>query len=160
MPERNEVFYRPPTDTASHAGDRAVEALYDELGLGSRSKVHLVYLIRDGLPSDTLERFRSMLGVSRQFLLQLAGIPKSTFSRRLEQGRPLTPQESDRLYRLISVYEDVLRLFEGDREAADRWLKVPAAALGGVPPLDYLDTEAGVEAVRDLIGRLEHGVVV
>ena len=160
MPEQPNVLYRPPTDTVSRAEDRAVEALYEELGLGSRSRERLVPLIRGGLPPQTLERFRSVLGVSRQSLLQLAGIPKSTFSRRLKQGRPLGPQESDRLYRLISVYADTLRLFEGDREAAARWLKHPATALGEVQLLDYSDTAAGVDAVRELIGRLEYGVGV
>jgi putative toxin-antitoxin system antitoxin component (TIGR02293 family) len=52
-----------------------------------------------------------------------------------------------------------LQLFEGDRTAAQRWLNEPAKALGGSKPIDYLDTEAGAEAVHDLILRLEHGVI-
>lgn len=45
-------------------------------------------------------------------------------------------------------------LFEGDQKAAEIWLHQPLPALGGVPP-----TQAPLEMVLDLIGRLEHGVL-
>lgn len=38
------------------------------------------------------------------------------------------------------------------------WLNQSAKALGGASPMSCLDTKAGVDAVRDLIGRLEHGL--
>lgn len=57
------------------------------------------------------------------------------------------------------VMNEAARLFEGDRKAALLWLNQPAKALGGVTPMSCLDTKAGVDAVRDLIGRLEHGVI-
>ncbi len=52
-----------------------------------------------------------------------------------------------------------MRLFAGDRTAAKRWLNEPAKALAGSSRNRYSDTEAGAEAVRDLILRLEHGVI-
>ena len=57
------------------------------------------------------------------------------------------------------IYTLVLGLFEGDSEAARRWLNEPAKALGGNTPLQHLDTEAGAGEVQDLIGRLQQGVV-
>lgn len=43
-------------------------------------------------------------------------------------------------------------------EAAEQWLKSPQHALGGAIPLDLARTEAGVRAVEELLGRMEHGV--
>jgi len=57
------------------------------------------------------------------------------------------------------VMNEALRLFEGDREAALLWLNRPAKALGEVTPMSCLDTKAGADAVRELIGRLEYGVI-
>lgn len=36
----------------------------------------------------------------------------------------------------------------------------PARSLGMVCPIDMLSTPAGVEAVLDLVGQIEHGVVI
>lgn len=66
---------------------------------------------------------------------------------------------SKREGKAAEVMDEALRLFEGDREAALLWLNRPAKALGGVTPMSCLDTIAGADAVRDLIGRLEYGVI-
>ena len=49
-------------------------------------------------------------------------------------------------------------LFEGDADAARRWLRAPQTALGGEPPLGLASTEVGSRQVEDLITQLEHGV--
>lgn len=58
-----------------------------------------------------------------------------------------------------SIHQAAVQLFDGDQAASDRWLSEPAKALGGRTPLEALALEGGAEAVRDLIGRLEHGVI-
>ena len=57
------------------------------------------------------------------------------------------------------LFDLVTSLFEGDSEAARKWLNEPAKALGGNTPLQHFDTESGAEEVRVLIARLEQGVV-
>lgn len=68
-------------------------------------------------------------------------------------------QPGNNLSRLreIAIAESV-ELFEGDQEAASQWLAKPARALGHKTPGDCLSSEEGIEQVRTLIGRLEHGV--
>ena len=46
----------------------------------------------------------------------------------------------------------------GSREEAQRWLERPALALDGRKPSELLDTRQGRDAVRHLLGRIEHGV--
>lgn len=60
--------------------------------------------------------------------------------------------------REIAITE-AIELFEGDQEAAARWLSDPARALGNKRPNDMMSSEEGVQQVRTLIGRLEHGVI-
>jgi putative toxin-antitoxin system antitoxin component (TIGR02293 family) len=77
--------------------------------------------------------------------------------RRKEEGK-LTPEESDRLYRVTDITRKAIDLFEGDIDKAGNWLKTPKKALGGKTPLEYSDTQVGYDEVCQLIGRLEHGV--
>jgi putative toxin-antitoxin system antitoxin component (TIGR02293 family) len=60
--------------------------------------------------------------------------------------------------REIAIAEAV-ELFEGDAKAASQWLTKPARALGHKAPGDCLSSEEGIEQVRTLIGRLEHGII-
>lgn len=68
----------------------------------------------------------------------------------------------DRHTRMRRLREQVLaeciELFEGDRDAAERWLSQPVRGFGYQTPNDLLSSEAGIEQLRTLIGQLEHGV--
>jgi len=92
-------------------------------------------------------------------LMAAGNMPKTRALCATEPKPRLSPEESDRAYRLAVILAAAVELFEGDEKAARRWLNTPAKALGGATPVSYLDTEAGADAVRDLIGRLEHGII-
>lgn len=49
---------------------------------------------------------------------------------------------------------ECFELFEGDRDAAERWLSHPVRGLGYQTPNEMLSSEAGIEPLRTLIGRL------
>lgn len=117
-----------------------------------------VVKIREGFRPAVIDELAGELGAPQQMILEVAQIAPATLVRRRKEGR-LSKQESDRLYRIGSVFQDVTRLFEGDKTRAARWMNRPERALGNNTPLKHLDTEAGAEAVRNLVGRLEHGIV-
>ncbi len=138
----------------------ASEDVFASLGIAPSSRPSdLVAAIRQGFPTAILEQVAAELSTTQQSILGATRIPAATLTRRRREGGKLTPQESDRVYRLLNVYQSAVQLFEGDKEAARRWIQQPARALAGNTPLTHLDTEAGADAVLDLIGRLEHGVV-
>ena len=43
-------------------------------------------------------------------------------------------------------------------EKARRWFHRPNRALGNVLPLNLLATDAGIEQIETVLGRLEHGL--
>ncbi len=119
----------------------------------------IVAQVRSGLPTAVVERLAQSLDVAQRELLTIAAIAPATLTRRRRADPPrLSPEESDRIYRIATAFEDAQNLFEGDAAAARAWLKGPAKALGGQTPLEYLSTETGAAEVRRLIGRLEQGV--
>jgi putative toxin-antitoxin system antitoxin component (TIGR02293 family) len=140
--------------SASLVGDQ----LFRRLGL-IKGRADLIAQIHQGFPVSVIENLADELELPQQTLLKVARIAPATLTRRRRSPAGLlSPEESDRIYRIAEVYRAVLQLFEGDGESARRWLGEPARALGGETPLQHLDTEAGAAQVRDLIGRLEHGV--
>ncbi len=127
------------------------------LGLKAKGTPELLGQVKAGLLYDSLENFVRKTHFSREETFQLIRISPRTLARRKEKGR-LSPEESDRLVRVARIVGQAQRLFEGDSEAANRWLKASQPALGSATPIEYAQTELGAREVEALITRLEHGV--
>lgn len=56
------------------------------------------------------------------------------------------------------VIAATVELFEGDAEAAELWLNKPLRAIGHEKPSDFMDTPEKARTLRNVIGRLEHGI--
>lgn len=127
------------------------------LGLDNVDTPQLLRSIERGLPYSAFERLAANTLLAQAAVLSLVDIPLRTLTRRKAEGR-FRPDESDRLLRASRIFARALSVFEGDREAAKRWLSQPRKALGGQTPLTVARTELGALEVERLIGRLEHGV--
>jgi putative toxin-antitoxin system antitoxin component (TIGR02293 family) len=64
------------------------------------------------------------------------------------------------LVALIAVFVQGLLLFENDAVAVAQWMNSPILGLGSKRPLEMVGTRVETDAVLDLIGRLEQGVLV
>ena len=84
-------------------------------------------------------------------------IPVSTIKRRLKNEERFNTQESDAMYRLAMLIKLATDLFN-DEERALEWVRESTYGLGGKRPLDMVSTTVDFEIVKDLIGRVEHGV--
>ena len=116
----------------------------------------VVNRVRAGLPYAALESLAIRFDIAQDHLIRVLHIPPRTLARRKKERR-LQPTESDRLLRVARIAaaaEDVL----GEAGKAGRWLQKPNRALGGVVPLDQLDTDIGAERVSQVLGRIAHGV--
>ncbi|RMV73159.1 putative toxin-antitoxin system antitoxin component [Pseudomonas coronafaciens pv. atropurpurea] len=130
---------------------------WEDLGIPVRG-ARLYTALHSGLPYEVFERLAHYTDLNRSTLAEHLGIAPATLQRRLKVRR-FNAEESDRLFRLAAVYKAALDLFEGDTEATRLWLANPVHGLGNSRPLEMLATSAETQAVLDLIGRLEHGVV-
>ena len=116
----------------------------------------VIHRARSGLPFASLTVVGTRYGIPLLMLARVIGLPARTLARRKKERR-LRADESDRLLRLArvaAVAEEAL----GARENAGQWLQKPNRALGGVTPLELLDTDLGAEEVVAILGRIEHGV--
>ncbi len=128
------------------------------LGLRARDPIKIFKRVEKGLTFQALERFQKNTGLSTSDLADVIAIKMRTLHRRKEQGR-LEPEESDRLMRVSRIFGKALELFEGNTDAARKWLFTRQRALGGGRPMVLAKTDLGAREVEALIDRLEHGVL-
>lgn len=115
-------------------------------------------LIKAGLPTrifrDALATFR-VISVDR--LMHAVGPGAKTRERRASSRLGL--RHSDAIVALIDL-TDLAQRALGTRNLAEQWLVQPAIALGGRSPLDLLGTTPGIESIKELLTRIEHGVYI
>jgi putative toxin-antitoxin system antitoxin component (TIGR02293 family) len=92
--------------------------------------------------------YRSRRGLDRQIMQQLASCE---WIRRRKGDQRLTAAESDRLWRLLHIFDLALEAFGEREEAARTWLTTPHPLLQGETPLERLDTEPGLREVEDML---------
>lgn len=127
------------------------------LGLKAKSRKVFISEIKKGLKVSQFIHLSKEINIQERELAKFASIPLRTLARRKEAGR-LSSDESDRIARISMLFDETINLFEGDQAKASAWFLSPKKALGGSSPIEFSDTEPGTQEVRDLIGRIEHGV--
>ena len=112
--------------------------------------------IRAGLPAASALAFKAALGLTNEELASVLGVSPRTVAR-LDARSQLDPVSGDRLVRSARLYVIATEVLE-DAPAAVQWLKASQRALGGAVPLELAQTDVGLRAVEELLGRMEHGV--
>lgn len=111
--------------------------------------------VRQGLPLSLLDEALADGRLTAAELDRLA-LSRKTLAHRRTLGS-LTPDQSDRLLRLLRIIEETEITF-GDRTKAHTWLRRPTPLLDGEAPLDRLDTDIGTRQVEAMLGRIAHGL--
>jgi putative toxin-antitoxin system antitoxin component (TIGR02293 family) len=136
--------------SATQAPPRSLEEL------DARRLSGLLTAIEEGLPASLLDETEERLGLTPDEMAALLGISPRTLERRRQKGA-LTSVESERLYRIVRLFQEATRVFEG-KEEARTWLKRPQMRLGGQVPLEIARLEPGAREAERLLGRIEHGI--
>ena len=84
-------------------------------------------------------------------------VPKRTLARRIANREALSPEETDRAVRVGTISLTAERVF-GDAAKSGAWLRKANPALNAQRPLDLLRSEAGANAVLELLGQIDHGM--
>lgn len=116
-------------------------------------------LVQKGIPLGDVTRVSKELELTQGEISDLLGVPTRTYQRWLaEPGKKLDAPTGGRYYRMLKVIQHTIELL-GSIEGGLQWLRSTQRALGHRVPFDLLSTDPGTEAVEDLLGRIEYGVI-
>lgn len=124
-----------------------------------------IEMIRHGLPAAEAKRIIEDLGLAQGTALQALKLSPATVNKKAKQDHVLSAAESERVLgvaRLVGQLEAMIQE-SGDAvgfEAAawmSRWLQEPLPSLGGVRPLDLMDTMEGQALVSAALAQVQSG---
>ncbi len=112
--------------------------------------------VEDGLPLEALTEFLKASGVSTKDGNDIV-IPARTLKHRRARHESLSRDESDKLARLIRIYEQTRVVF-ADKEKALWWLSQPQFDFEERTPLQMLRTELGARLVEETLVQIDEGM--
>ncbi|HVG40224.1 MAG TPA: antitoxin Xre/MbcA/ParS toxin-binding domain-containing protein [Chitinophagaceae bacterium] len=130
-----------------------------------KSKVVPVYMwssyqkidaIKEGISKEELENLKDQTGLDYDTLAKVLSVTKATLHNKKGKDK-FDVSVSERLLLLADIYSYGYQVFES-KERFNQWMKSSNSSLGGVSPLNLLDTLYGMEEVKHLVGRIEYGV--
>lgn len=125
------------------------------VGATVRSETDLVVLVREGLSPKAVGTLKQAVDLDTELVA-----PETTLRRRLQENRPLSVEESERMIRIARITTLAEDLF-GDRALAHDWLRTPADFLPDSPaisPMALSATDSGARLIEAIILRAEHGL--
>jgi putative toxin-antitoxin system antitoxin component (TIGR02293 family) len=121
-----------------------------------RADLDVAAAIEQGVPTKAVDDVINSGAVEPEVVYEVV-VPRRTLAHRKSKRLRLSPEQSDRLARVLRVHartEETL----GDQKTAKRWLRKRNRALNGKTPVELLTSEAGARAVEKVLGRIEYGI--
>jgi putative toxin-antitoxin system antitoxin component (TIGR02293 family) len=112
--------------------------------------------VEAGVPVETMTDFIFASGVPLKDIYDIV-IPARTLKHRRSRKQPLSPDESDKLARLVRIFDQAVAVF-GDREQARVWLNKPKKRFDARTPLRMLRTDFGGRMVEEMLGQIDDGM--
>ena len=112
--------------------------------------------IESGVPTATMSDFAASSGLALKDIYEVV-IPARTLKHRRARREPLSRDESDKLARLVRIFDHAVRVFD-DPARARIWLNRPKRRFDNRTALEMLRTEIGGRAVEEMLGQIEYGM--
>ncbi|MGA2207122.1 MAG: antitoxin Xre/MbcA/ParS toxin-binding domain-containing protein [Terracidiphilus sp.] len=112
--------------------------------------------VENGVPLSALARFAACSGFELSDLLEVV-IPARTLKHRRERKEPLNLDESDRLARVVRLYDLAVKVF-GNPEKVRHWLSKPKTRFDERTPLAMMRTELGGRQVEEWLIQIDEGM--
>lgn len=117
---------------------------------------HAIDAIRKGFPASLLKDTGVYFDIPATRVRAIARVPETTAHSLVKRGANMDAAASERIWRLADLMTMAQDVFE-DEQAAKTWLRTPNRLFQDGAPIDYLDTEPGAMAVRQVLNAIATG---
>jgi len=122
------------------------------------SPFDFIRIATQGMNVNAIQHFSDYFNVSRNFTANMLNLSEPTLYRLLKSNDDLKRNYSVQLFEVSDLFLYGIDVF-GSKEHFFSWLQLPNTALGGIEPRELIEIPNGVSKVRDILGRIEYGVI-
>jgi putative toxin-antitoxin system antitoxin component (TIGR02293 family) len=121
------------------------------------SPYDFIHIATKGLNANVIKNFRVYFDLSLDTTAHMLNVSEPSIYRWTKSNKILERNLSVKLFEISGLFLYGSEIF-GSKEAFFKWLNLPNTALGGMQPSELIDIPEGVSKIKDILGRIEHGV--
>ena len=121
------------------------------------SPYDFIFIANRGVNAKVISNFRQYFDLALKSTANMLNISSPTIYRWTKANKNLGRNYSVKLFEVADLFLYGSEVF-GSKERFLKWLNLPNTALGGMEPQELVEIPGGVSKVKDIIGRIEHGV--
>ncbi len=121
------------------------------------SQYDFIHIASKGINANVIKNFRTYFNLSKMRAAEFLSISEPTIYRWTKSNKKLERNFSVKLFEISELFLLGSEIF-GNKERFFKWLNLPNTALGGMEPRELVEIPEGVSKVRNILGRIEHGV--
>ncbi len=123
-----------------------IESPFDYIHIGSK-----------GLNAIVINNFSGYFDINKEATAYLFDVSSPTINRWTKTKKILNRNIVVKLFEMTDLFLYGSDVF-GSKENFKKWINIPNTALGGMEPIELLGIPDGISKVKNIIGRIEHGV--
>lgn len=125
-------------------------------GIQVKGRNDYIKLSRKGLSMRQMKEILAFTGIPMKEMSALISISNRQLARYTDE-KIFKTDISAHLIQIVELYKFGYEVFE-EKEKFQRWMKSDIRALDYEKPISLLDTPFGIDAIKTILGRLEHSV--
>lgn len=118
----------------------------------------LISMVRKGIKFNTFDEFAVQSPFSMNEWSVFLHLSERTMQRYKTEQKTFDPLQSEKIVEIYLLYKKGIEVF-GDRKKFNTWLETENLALGRITPKTLLDSNFGINLLKDELTRIEHGVL-
>jgi putative toxin-antitoxin system antitoxin component (TIGR02293 family) len=156
VPKQSKIVGRVATRRRRRSPAESQSSFVALVHMQQRELAQVIELIRLGLPAAFLKEAGDYFKLPTAKIRVVARVAETTAFTLARKAANLDAAASERVWRMADVANMACEVFE-DEELAKRWLVMPSRIFNDAAPIDYLDTEPGAAAVRQVLNAIATG---
>ena len=121
------------------------------------SPFDFINIATKGLNANVIKNFRDYFNLSLDTTAHMLNVSEPSIYRWTKAHKNLERNLSIKLFEISDLFLYGIEVF-GNKETFFKWLNLPNTALGGMQPQELIEIPEGVSKIKDVLGRIEHGV--
>ncbi len=121
------------------------------------SPFDFIRIATNGLDANIIKNFKAYFNLSLDTTAHMLNVSEPSIYRWIKSNKKLDRNLSIKIFEISELFLLGTELFRS-KENFFKWLNLPNTALGGIQPIELIEMPEGISKVRDILGRIEHGI--
>lgn len=121
------------------------------------SPFDFIHIATRGVNANIITNFRTYFNLTRDSAAHMLNISEPTLYRWIKGNKNMERDYSVKLFEITDLFLYGSEVF-GNTANFFKWLALPNTALGGMEPQNLIEIPGGISKVKDVLGRIEHGI--